>query len=42
MTSATWFDARMWRMRAAETRALAEDMKETEPKADHAEDRRGL
>src|SRR5262249_29040797 len=33
MTSATWLDARMWRMRAAEIRALAEDMKETEPKA---------
>ena len=33
MTSATWLDARMWRMRAAEVRALAEDMKETEPKA---------
>jgi hypothetical protein len=33
MTSATWLDARMWRMRAAEIRALAEDMRETEPKA---------
>ena len=33
MTSATWLDARMWRMRAAEIRALAEDMKEIEPKA---------
>jgi hypothetical protein len=33
MTSATWLDARKWRMRAAETRALADDMKETEPKA---------
>jgi hypothetical protein len=33
MTSATWLDARMWRMRAAEVRALADDMKETEPKA---------
>src|SRR5262252_1984338 len=33
MTSATWLDARMWRMRAEEVRALAEDMKETEPKA---------
>ena len=33
MTAATWFDARMWRMRAAETRALADDMKEIEPKA---------
>jgi hypothetical protein len=26
MTSATWLDARMWRMRAAEIRALADDM----------------
>src|SRR5262249_33450966 len=33
MTAATWLDARMWRMRAAELRALADDMKETEPKA---------
>jgi hypothetical protein len=33
MTSATWLDARMWRMRAAEIRALADDMNETEPKA---------
>src|SRR5215470_68844 len=33
MTSATWLDARMWRMRAAEIRALADDMMETEPKA---------
>lgn len=33
MTAATWLDARMWRMRAAETRALAEEMKENEPKA---------
>ena len=33
MTSATWLDARMWRMRSAEIRALAEDMKESEPKA---------
>ena len=33
MTSATWLDARMWRMRAAEIRALADDMTETEPKA---------
>jgi hypothetical protein len=33
MTSATWLDARMWRMRATEIRALADDMNETEPKA---------
>jgi hypothetical protein len=33
MTSATWLDARMWRMHAPEIRALAEDMKEAEPKA---------
>ena len=33
MTTATWLDARTWRMRAVEIRALAEDMKETEPKA---------
>ncbi len=33
MTSATWRDARTWHMRAAEIRALADDMKETEPKA---------
>jgi hypothetical protein len=33
MTSATWLGARMWRMRAAEVRALADDMTETEPKA---------
>jgi hypothetical protein len=33
MTSATWYDARMWRMRAAETRALADEMKEPEAKA---------
>ena len=33
MTAATWLDARMWRMRAAELRALADDMNETEPKA---------
>jgi hypothetical protein len=33
MTSASWQNAHMWRMRAAETRALAEEMKETEPKA---------
>ncbi len=32
-TSATWHNARNWRMRAAETRALADEMKETEPKA---------
>ena len=33
MTASTWLDARMWRMRAAELRALADDMNETEPKA---------
>jgi hypothetical protein len=33
MTSATWYDARMWRMRAAEARAVAEEMKEIGPKA---------
>jgi hypothetical protein len=33
MTSASWHNARMWRMRAAETRALADEMKETEPRA---------
>jgi hypothetical protein len=33
MTAATSLDARMWRMRAAEIRALADDMNETEPKA---------
>jgi hypothetical protein len=33
MTSATWLDARMWRMRAVEIRALADDMKDAEPKA---------
>jgi hypothetical protein len=33
MTSATWLDANMWRMRTAEIRALADDMKEIEPKA---------
>jgi hypothetical protein len=33
MTDASWQNARMWRMRAAETHALAEQMKETEPKA---------
>jgi hypothetical protein len=33
MTSATWHDARIWRMRAAEIRALADEMKEAEPKA---------
>jgi hypothetical protein len=33
MTAATWLDARMWRMRAAEVRALEEDMKEAKPKA---------
>lgn len=32
-SAATWHNARNWRMRAAETRALADDMKETEPKA---------
>jgi hypothetical protein len=33
MTSASLQNARMWRMRAAETRALADEMKEPEPKA---------
>jgi hypothetical protein len=33
MTSASHQNASMWRMRAAETRALADQMKETEPKA---------
>jgi hypothetical protein len=33
MTSASWQNVRMWRMRAAEVRALADDMNETEPKA---------
>jgi hypothetical protein len=33
MTSATWYDARMWRMRSEEARAFAEDMKEIGPKA---------
>ena len=33
MTPATWQNAHMWRMRAAETRALADEMKEIEPKA---------
>ena len=31
MTSASWQNVRMWRMRAAETRALTDE--ETEPKA---------
>jgi len=33
MTSASWHNARTWRMRAAETRALASEMKEVESKA---------
>ena len=34
MTSdASWQNARMWRMRAAEIRAIADEMKEIEPKA---------
>ena len=33
MTAATWLEARFWRIRAAETRALADDMKVVEPKA---------
>jgi hypothetical protein len=33
MTSAALQNARMWRMRAEETRALADEMKETEPRA---------
>jgi hypothetical protein len=32
-SDASWQNARMWRMRAAETRALADEMEETEPKA---------
>ena len=31
-SDASWQNARMWRMRAAETRALADEMEETEPK----------
>ncbi len=31
--TASWHNARMWRMRAAETRAVADEMKETGPKA---------
>jgi hypothetical protein len=33
MTSASWTNARNWRMRAEECRALADDFKEGEPKA---------
>ena len=33
MTYTTLLDARTWRMRATEIRAIADDMKETEPKA---------
>jgi hypothetical protein len=34
MTSdASWQNARVWRMRAAESRALADEMKEPQPKA---------
>jgi hypothetical protein len=33
MTSASWQNARMWRMRAEETRALADQMEEPESKA---------
>jgi hypothetical protein len=34
MTSdASWQNARVWRMRAAENRALADEMKERQPKA---------
>ena len=32
-SDALWQNARMWRMRAAETHALAEEMKELQPKA---------
>jgi len=32
-SSSHYGDARTWRMRAAEIRALADDMKEVEPKA---------
>jgi hypothetical protein len=33
LETASWQNARTWRMRAAEIRALADDMKEPEPKA---------
>jgi len=33
LDTASWQNARNWRMRAEETRALADDMQETEPKA---------
>jgi len=33
MTSASWQNARTWRMRAEERRALGDNMKEIEPKA---------
>jgi hypothetical protein len=33
ISDASWQNARIWRMRAAEIRALADEMKEIEPKA---------
>ena len=32
-SDASWQNARMWRMRAVETRAIADEMREPEPKA---------
>jgi len=32
-SDASWQNARMWRMRAAQTRAIADEMQEAEPKA---------
>jgi hypothetical protein len=42
MASPSWHSARTWRMRAKEIRTLASEMKEAEPKANHAEDCGGL
>lgn len=33
MSSPSWHNGRNWRMRAEELRALADEMKETEPRA---------
>ena len=33
MASLSWHSPRLWRMRAEEIRALADEMKEAEPKA---------
>jgi hypothetical protein len=33
ISDASWQNARIWRMRAAEIRALSDEMKEIEPKA---------